>query len=130
MCGRCRRDAPRDLRSKDAEDWNAQWRKGELVLLLCPSCQTPEEFVEAEVNAAELRAGVEDGGQFVADPVICMTGSVNDGTVLYGHDHLKRVVLTGQAANLQLVERLPEGTRCVATVGGVMIYLPRQLAAG
>jgi hypothetical protein len=54
---------------------------------------------------------------------------VNDGTVLYGHDHLKRIVLTGQAENLKFVQRPPTGTRCVAAVGGVMIFLPRQPAA-
>lgn len=129
-CGRCGQYAPRDLRSKAAENWNGQWLNGELALVLCPSCQTSEEFTEAEVNAAELRAGGEDGGQFVADPVICMTGSMSDGTVLYGHDHLKRVIQTGQAADLQVVHDLPSGTHCVPTVGGVMIYLPRQAAPG
>lgn len=125
-CGRCLRRAPRDLESEAAEDWNGQWRHGQLVLVLCPDCQTPDEVAEAEVNAAELRVGTQDGGQFVADPVLCLAGTMaQPGAVLYGHDHLQRAVLTGQAAHLQLIENLPVATRCVATVGGVMIYLPR-----
>jgi len=130
-CGRCKLKAPRDLRSRAAEEWNGQWINGRLALVLCPGCQTPEEFAEAEVNAAELRVGAVDGGLFVADPVICMTGgSVREGGILYGHDHLNRIVLTGQAEDLQLARNLPAGTRCVPTVGGVMIYLPGQTAPG
>ncbi|MFE4539670.1 hypothetical protein ACFRKB_32170 [Streptomyces scopuliridis] len=126
-CGRCKLKAPRDLGSKAAESWNGKWIKGELTLVLCPDCQTPEEFTEAEVNAAELRVGAEGGGLFVADPVICTTGgSVSEGDILYGHDHLSRIVLTGRDASIQLARNLPDGTRCVATVGGVMIYLPSQ----
>ncbi|MDH6221791.1 hypothetical protein [Streptomyces pseudovenezuelae] len=100
-----------------------------MALVLCPGCQTSQEFAEAEVNAAELRAGVEDGGLFVPDPVICVTGgSVNEGCILYGRDHLNRIVLTGRAASLQLVRNLPVETQCVPAVGGGMIYLPSQTA--
>ncbi|WP_228984232.1 hypothetical protein [Streptomyces sp. DH12] len=130
-CGRCKVKAPRDLGSQAAADWNGKWVDGRLALVLCPDCQSPEESVEAEANAAELSVGRADGGVFVADPVVCTTGaSVHDGEVLYGRDHLARIASTGRSAYLQLVSELPVGTRCVATVGGVMIYLPRKPAPG
>ncbi|MGW0121710.1 hypothetical protein [Streptomyces sp. NPDC003327] len=129
-CGRCGVWAPRDLTSKAAENWSGRCAGGQLVLVVCPRCQTTEEHTEAEVNAAEVRVGTADGGHFLADPVICTTGaSVMDGVILYGHDHLNRIAATGQDLTVQLVSSLPPGTRCVATVGGVMIYPPREMAA-
>jgi hypothetical protein len=95
--------------------------------MICPGCQTPADSAEAEANAAELRVAAEDGAQFVADPVICMTGTMAaPGVILYGEDHLRRVLRTGQAENLGAIEQLPPGTRCVPTVGGVMIHPPRS----
>ncbi|HEX7351646.1 hypothetical protein [Brachybacterium sp.] len=38
----------------DATRWNANFKTGVLVGLLCPKCQTQEEFLEAETNAANL----------------------------------------------------------------------------
>ncbi|MFI6530679.1 hypothetical protein [Streptomyces uncialis] len=52
-----------------------------------------------------------------------MTGTMTDPrTILYGDDHLRRVLRTGQAENLGAIEGLPQGTRCVPTVGGVLIH--------
>jgi len=49
---RCMR--PFSEKLTDATMWNANFKMGVLVGLLCPKCQTPEEFLEAETNAAEL----------------------------------------------------------------------------
>ncbi|WP_159012143.1 hypothetical protein [Streptomyces sp. NRRL F-5123] len=71
----------------------------------------------------------EEGGRFVADPVICVTGTLADpGAVLYGEDHLRRVLTTGQAEELGLIEHLPPGTRCTPAVGGVLIHPPQPTA--
>lgn len=47
-CTRCRR------RWRGSDDWNAEFRKGVFVGLLCPTCQTPEENAEAVINEATL----------------------------------------------------------------------------
>lgn len=125
-CERCRRPAPVDLRSKAAEGWNGKWEAGSLAFVLCPVCQTSAESAEAEINAAALTVGTEDGGKFMADPVLCLTGTLAEpGTVLYGHDHLQRIAQTGQAVELTLIEQMPPATRCVPMAGGVMVYPPR-----
>ncbi|MFJ2864018.1 hypothetical protein [Kitasatospora sp. NPDC087314] len=104
-----------------------RWQKGRPTGVICPGCQTPFDAAEAEANAAELRVAAEAGGQFVADPVICMTGTMTDpGSILYGEDHPHRVLRTGQAENLGAIEHLPLGTRCVPTVGGVLIHPTRS----
>ncbi|MFE3144340.1 hypothetical protein [Streptomyces scopuliridis] len=96
-----------------------------MILVLCPGCQTPLDSAEAEANAAELRVQRQDGGRFVADPVICMTGTMaQPGEILYGSDHLEKVPRTGQVEDISALERLPAGTRCVPTVGGVTIHPP------
>ncbi|MFC3237811.1 hypothetical protein [Streptomyces nitrosporeus] len=124
-CGRCGNGLPGDPASPGSADWNAQWEAGHLTRLICPDCQTPADSAAAEANAAELRVAAEGGTQFVADPVVCMTGTMTDpGTVLYGDDHLRRVLRTGQAENLWAIEGLPPGTRCAPTVGGVLIHPP------
>ncbi len=128
-CGRCGIPAPADLASDAAGDWSGRWEGGRLVLVLCPSCQTPVEAGAAEANAAEIAVMREDGGQFVPDPVVCLTGTLDrPGDILYGADHLKRVAGTGRAENLLLFEELPAGTCCVPIVGGVMIHRPRPAA--
>lgn len=125
-CGRCGDAAPQDLTSADAADWAARWQDGRLTEVTCPKCQTPLDAAEAEANGAQLRVAAEDGAHFVPDPVVCMTGTVDDpGTVLYGADHLRRIQRTGQAEHLAAVEHLPEDTRCVPSPGGVLIHLPR-----
>ncbi|MFD0354343.1 hypothetical protein ACFVHW_11475 [Streptomyces sp. NPDC127110] len=76
-----------------------------------------------------MTVGKEAGGRFAADPVVCLTGTRADpGTVLYGRDHLHRVRLDGPVDGLGVIEELPAGTRCVPTVGGVMIYPPTACA--
>lgn len=100
------------------------------MLIVCPPCQTPLENAAAEANDAELAVARADGGRFLPDPVLCITGTLEDpGTVLYGRNHLQRIRTAGQAENLGLVSRLPADTRCVPIVGGVMVYLPGQRAA-
>lgn len=126
-CHRCGCHAPRDLTSPAAENWSGKWEKGRLTLILCPQCQTPLENAAAEANDAELAVARADGGQFLPDPVLCVTGTLEDpGTVLYGRAHLQRIRATGQAENLCLVPQLPADTRCMPITGGVMVYLPNQ----
>ncbi|MFD7499363.1 hypothetical protein ACFV8T_45265 [Streptomyces sp. NPDC059832] len=99
-------------------------------MILCPACQTPLENAEAAVNEAGLRAGTGDGGMFLANPVLCITGTLEDpGSVLYGRDHLQRINAAGQSENIHLVSQLPTGTRCAPIPGGVMVYLPGQQTA-
>ncbi|MFJ1782529.1 hypothetical protein ACIOKA_38120 [Streptomyces anulatus] len=125
-CHRCGRYAPKDLTSKVAENWNGKWEGGRLALILCPQCQTPLENAAAEANNAEMAVARADGGQFLPDPVLCITGTLEDpGTILYGRDHLQRISAAGQAENLGVVQ-LPSDTRCEPIVGGVMVYLPGQ----
>jgi hypothetical protein len=125
-CTRCGCSAPKDLTSQAAEGWTGNWESGRLALILCPLCQTPVEHAAAEANGAELRVGRADGGRFLPDPVLCITGTsmADPGTVLYGRDHIERIRATGQAEELVLVSRLPSGTRCVPIVGGVVVYPP------
>ncbi|WP_405479783.1 hypothetical protein [Streptomyces anulatus] len=127
-CHRCGCYAPKNLTSKAAENWSGKWEAGRLTLILCPQCQTPLENAAAEANDAELAVARADGGQFLADPVLCITGTMEDpGAILYGRDHLQRISGAGQAENLGVV-RLPADTRCVPIVGGVMVYVPAQQA--
>lgn len=128
-CGRCGTRAPRDWSSAEAEDWSGRYEGGRLVLIVCPPCHTPVETAQAKLNAAAVTIGTEAGGRFAADPVLCLTGTrAVPGTVLYGRDHLQRIVLDGPVDGLAVVEELPVGTRCVPTVGGVMIYPPPACA--
>ncbi|MCX4752882.1 hypothetical protein [Kitasatospora purpeofusca] len=94
-----------------------------MVELTCPSCQTPLDQAEAEANDAALEVGREDGARFFPDPVICMTGTLTEPVaILYGMDHLERILRTGQAEGIGVIDRLPEDTRCEPTAGGVLIY--------
>ncbi|MET9957458.1 hypothetical protein ABZ135_38725 [Streptomyces sp. NPDC006339] len=125
-CSRCGCFAPRDLTSKAAENWSGKWVEGRLAVIVCPPCQTPLENAEAAANEAEVTVRRAEGGTFLPDPVLCITGTTleDPGTVLYGRDHLQRIRARGQAENLGLVSDLPLDTRCVPIVGGVMIYPP------
>lgn len=59
-CTRC----SRRLRG-DASAWNGEFRAGELVAVICPSCQSVEENHEAAVNDATLTYGARlEGGRF------------------------------------------------------------------
>lgn len=94
-----------------------------------PAVPDPLENAAAEANDAELAVARAGGGKFLPDPVLCITGTLEDpGTVLYGRDHLQRISVAGQAENLALVQ-LPADTWCVPIVGGVMVYLPGQRTA-
>uniref|UniRef100_UPI003F496C49 hypothetical protein n=1 Tax=Streptomyces sp. CA-136453 TaxID=3240050 RepID=UPI003F496C49 len=124
-CSRCGCYAPRDLTSQAAENWNVTWEGGRPALVLCPPCQSPLENAEAEANYAGLAVAQADGGRFLPDPVLCITGTLEDpGSILYGHNHLQRISTAGRAENLCLVDQLPADTRCVPIAGGVMVYLP------
>ncbi len=129
-CTRCGCYAPRDLTSKAASTWTGEWEGGRLALILCPQCQTPLENAAAEANDAELAVARAGGGTFLPDPVLCITGTMEDpGTILYGRDHLQRIRSGGQNETMCLVTQLPADTRCVPITGGVMVYLPGQQAA-
>lgn len=65
-CGRCGQRAPRDLTSEDAEDWSGRYEGGRLALVVCPSCHSPVETAEAELNAAAVMIEAEAGGRFAA----------------------------------------------------------------
>ncbi|MFD8146116.1 hypothetical protein [Streptomyces sp. NPDC059708] len=126
-CARCHTPAPPDWTAPDAADWSGKWEHGQLRFLVCPPCHTPTETAEAEINGAAVKVGMEEGGQFQADPVICLTGTRDaPGEVLYGRDHLRRIATRGTIEDLGIVERLPAGTRCVAAPGGVLIYRPQS----
>ena len=45
-CCRCRK------RCRNTQGWNVQYRAGRIAGYLCPGCQTVEEDLEAQVNAA------------------------------------------------------------------------------
>ena len=38
----------------DHGDWNGQFKSGQVVAILCPACQSPEQNAEAEINAATI----------------------------------------------------------------------------
>ncbi|MFJ3533812.1 hypothetical protein [Streptomyces sp. NPDC090132] len=128
-CARCGACAPVDLTSSAAEGWTGTWEAGRLAQILCPLCQTPLEHAAAEANGAEVAVARAEGGTFLPDPVLCITGTMEDpGTVLYGRAHLQRISAAGRAEHLS-VQELPDGARCVPVTGGVVVYLPGQRAA-
>jgi hypothetical protein len=49
-------------------DWHSTVRRGRVVGLLCPDCQTPEENAKAEVKAATLVYGVDRFGRLAGRP--------------------------------------------------------------
>ncbi len=61
-CGRCRR------RMRRPDGWNATVRAGLVVAHLCPTCQTPAENTEAEINEALLIYGRAADGRHLARP--------------------------------------------------------------
>jgi hypothetical protein len=52
-CLRCRRRL-RSIQQLIDDGWNDLWDQGRHLGYLCPTCQTPEETAEADVNAALL----------------------------------------------------------------------------
>ena len=61
-CSRCAR------RWRGHGEWNMTMVRGRVAGLLCPSCQTPEENAEAEINFATLDYAMNAHGQLTARP--------------------------------------------------------------
>jgi hypothetical protein len=61
-CRRC------DRKYKGRGEWNAVFRRGVYVGLLCPDCQTPEENAEAAINQATLEYALDEHGRPMARP--------------------------------------------------------------
>jgi len=61
-CERCQR------RHRGSGDWNVTIRDGEVVGVLCPTCQTPEENAEAVVNEATLVYSRDAAGRTPGKP--------------------------------------------------------------
>lgn len=51
------------VREAQSDGWNVEVRKGRVLWFLCPSCQTPEQDLEAQVNEAMLTYGRDDKGR-------------------------------------------------------------------
>lgn len=49
-------------------DWNVTVKRGYVVGLLCPNCQTSEEYTEAEINRATIDYQVDDSGRLLGQP--------------------------------------------------------------
>lgn len=49
-------------------DWNLEVKSNELVGILCPSCQTPGEHLEAEVHQATLQYTATPDGRLITLP--------------------------------------------------------------
>jgi len=47
----------------DHGDWNGQFKSGQVVAILCPACQSPEQNAEAEINAATIEYGTDAFGR-------------------------------------------------------------------
>ena len=61
-CNRCNR------RARTTTGWNVMIRQGIVYAHVCPTCQTPEENAEAEINIATLHYGVDALGRLVGRP--------------------------------------------------------------
>lgn len=49
-------------------DWNVTVKRGYVIGLLCPNCQTTEENAEAEINEATTDYGVAHDGGLLGKP--------------------------------------------------------------
>ena len=65
-CHRCGKSST--LADGAADNWNIEARRGVCVGFLCPECQTDEESIEAEVNAATIEYGTNGGGLLTGRP--------------------------------------------------------------
>ena len=66
QCDRCRRSL---RKAKDVDGWNAIFKTGVVIGLLCPKCQTPAENAEAVINEATTDyRGVDPAGRFWGQP--------------------------------------------------------------
>jgi hypothetical protein len=61
-CERCSR------RYRGTRDWNATLLSGVIVSVLCPTCQTTAENIEAVVHEATLDYDQNDDGRYVGRP--------------------------------------------------------------
>ena len=66
-CNRCPRTFSRD--AADAAEWNAVLENGVVAAVICPSCQTSAEHLEAAVNEATTDYGTDAFGRAVGTPV-------------------------------------------------------------
>lgn len=57
QCGQCGATTP----LTHMEGWNAEFKAGRVVAIICPNCQTPEQDLEAAVNEAMLDYSSRDG---------------------------------------------------------------------
>ncbi|WP_280434031.1 hypothetical protein [Nocardia carnea] len=62
-CDRCHRRGRGAL-----QDWNCTVAGGEIVGVLCPDCQTVEEYTEAEINLSTLDYGRDEQGRVIGSP--------------------------------------------------------------
>ena len=66
-CSRC----TRRLRNDAACEWNVTVQAGRVVDVTCPTCQTPEEYVEAEIKLATLDyLGFDGLGRMLVRPKV------------------------------------------------------------
>ncbi|UUE19877.1 hypothetical protein [Microbacterium sp. J1-1] len=61
-CSRCRRKT----KFKRSTGWNAAFIQGAVAGFICPTCQTPEENAEAEINEATLTYKIDAFGRTIA----------------------------------------------------------------
>jgi hypothetical protein len=65
-CMRCERIEAADTPATNG--WNIVYDEGRPTGVICPDYQTPEENMEAEVNAATLDYGTDEQGHLTASP--------------------------------------------------------------
>lgn len=61
-CDRCNR------RHRGQGNWNLVFKAGVVIGALCPTCQTPEENAEAEVNASTTAYSRDAFGRTIGTP--------------------------------------------------------------
>lgn len=63
---RCRRCDRRLRNMNTADDWNAIVEGGYITGILCPTCQTPDENTEAEINEATTVYDLDPLGRLIS----------------------------------------------------------------
>lgn len=61
-CSECNR------RMRSTAGWNCTIKSGVIVGNTCPTCQTPEQNAEAEINEATLDYGQDQFGRVIGKP--------------------------------------------------------------
>lgn len=62
-CDRCSR------RMRNQSDWNVTVKAGHIAGYRCPDCQTPEDYIEAQINWATIdysKSTVDEAGRWMA----------------------------------------------------------------